>query len=256
MEEFLTKKFKFDLEVVDFHKKFLEEYEFLKPKDNFLITYDFIISSVNNVKDIDPEILDTLGEKLYEDITSLYKFYKQWKKRRMNYHKYYIEYLYSLPELKKLYDRCEKLKEKMDSLNAIIKKTDNLLKTNLDEEEFKKIKKQNVDAIYEYSLVREEYFKIKDKLKENESQKEKMFREIFNEFSAFIINSLEEIINIKLFYFAKYYSLRLEISYLIQKFAIKSGIELSLGTIAEYFFKNNFPNRNVEEIKKIIKGVE
>ena len=256
MEEFLVEKFKFDLEVIDFHKKFLEEYEFLKPKDNFLITYDFIISSVNNVKDIDPEILDRLGEKLYEDVTSLYNFYKLWKKRKNNYHKYYLEYLYSTPNLKELYEKCEKLKENMDNLNAIIKKTDNLLKTKLDENEYKKIKKQNVDAIYKYSLIRDEYFKIKDELKENEIQKEKMFKQIFEDFSEFMVKSLEEIINIKLFYFAKYYSLRLKVSYLIQKFAIKSGIELSLNTIAEYFFKNNFPHENVKEIKKIIKVVE
>jgi len=256
MEEFLVEKFEFDLQVIEYHNNFLKDNHFLTPKENFLLTYNFLITSINNVKEIDPEILDSLGEKLYEDISSLHKFYETWQKRKNNYHKYYTEYLHSLPEIKELYDSSEELKEKMSVLNALIKKTDNLLKKNLSKDDFKKIKKQNVDAIYEYSLIKEEYFQIKEKIKENEKKKEKVFRYHFDEFSESIIKNIEIILNTKIFYFAKYYSFRLEVSYLIKKFAIQSGINLSLGAIVEYFFKNNSSGENIEQIKQIIKGVE
>ncbi len=107
MEEFLIEKFAYDLKVINYHNEFLEKYQFLKPKENFLIIYKFLINSLNNVKEIDPEILDSLGEKMYEDITSLFKFYEMWKKRKSNYHKYFLEYLYSLPELKEIFSSLQ-----------------------------------------------------------------------------------------------------------------------------------------------------
>ena len=255
MEEFLIKKFQYDLKVINYHNEFLEKYRFLKPKENFLIVYKFLINSLNNVKEIDPEILDSLGEKMYEDITSLYKFYEMWKKRKNNYHKYFLEYLYSLPELKEMYDSSAKMKEKMNALNALIKKTDAILKKKLSESDFKRIKKQNVDAIYEYSLIKDEYFAVMEKIKDSETKKEKVFRMHFEEFSDKIIKNLENILNTKIFYFTKYYSLRLQTSYLIKKFALHSGIKLSLNSITDYFFKNH-SDKNIEKIKEIIKGVE
>lgn len=257
MEEYLKRKFAHDLKVIEYHNNFLEKYQFLKPKEKFLIIYDFFIKSLNNIKEIDPEILDSLGEKFYEDIISLYKFYKIWEKRKKFYHKYFIKYLYSLPEVKELYDNMEKIKERMNALNIFIKKTDNLLRKNLKEEERKKVKKQNVDAIYEYSMIKEEYFAIKEKIKEHETKKEKVFKTHYEELCNDIIKNLENILNTKLYYFAKYYSLRLQASYLIKKFALKSGIELSLHSITEYFFKNKSVNeQNIERIKEIIKDIE
>jgi len=255
MENFLREKFKYDLNVIDFHKQYLIKNNFLKPEGNLLIIYDFIISTFNNIKEIDPEILDELGEKLYEDITSIYKFYLIWKKRKDHYHNYFLKYMYSIPSIKELYDKLDALKERMNALNILIKKTDKMLKKNLSDEELKKIKKQNVDAIYEYSLIKDEYFALKEKVEDNEKEREKLFRKIFDEFSTEILNEIEEILNIKLFYFAKYYSIKLKESYLIKKFALRSGIDLSLYSLSNYFYKHTL-NINKEKIREIIKGIE
>ena len=256
MEEFLQEEFHYDLKVINYHNNFLEKYQFLEPKENFFLIYDFIIKSLNNIKEIDSEILDSLGKKLYEDMTSLYKFHTLWEKRKNNYHKYFTKYLYSLPEVKELYNKEKKIEEEMNTLNSIIKKTDNLLKKKLNESDYKRLKKQNVDAIYKYSVIKDEYAAIKEKTHENEINKEKLFRNYFIELSDSIIENLESILNTKIFYFAKYYSLRLQSSYLIRKFALHSGIKLSLYSVAEYFFKNSSNGSHIETIKKIIKEIE
>lgn len=235
MERFLEERFDYDLKVIDFHKNFLKKYNFQSPKINYLNLYKFLINATNFLKDIDPDFLESIGLKLYEDITSLWSFKQQWDKRRLNYYKYFQEYLNTIPDYNKNAKKIQNIKEKMEKLQKIIKSTELYLKSHPDD---KKIKREHVDAIYEYSILKEEYDKIKDELANKENSLEKNFKFLFDEFSKELISDLSNILNIKLYYFAVLVFTHAKESYLINKFANKSGVEISMKSMIQYFIKN------------------
>lgn len=159
MENFLLERFNKDLDVINFHKNFLEKNGFKKPKIDYLKMDRFLINAVNFLKDIDPDFLGTIGYKMYKDVSSLISFKKEWEKKRLNYYRYFQEYLNTLPDLKQKFKKEEEIKSKMSRLQKIIKTTEIYLKKYPDD---KKAKKEHVDAIYEYSLLKEEFERLKD----------------------------------------------------------------------------------------------
>lgn len=257
MENFLLKRFNKDLDVISFHKNFLEKNGFKKPKIDYLKMDRFLINAVNFLKDIDPDFLGTIGYKMYEDVSSLILFKKEWEKKRLNYYKYFQEYLNTLPDLKQKFKKEEEIKSKMSKLQKIIKTTEVHLKKYPDD---KKAKKEHVDAIYEYSLLKEEFEKLKDEIGLREKELEVNFKEIFRNFSDEIINELNSILNIKLFYFSVLIFTHAKNSYLINKFALKSGVELSMKSMIEYFIRNYEVSGNslewVNYLKTILKDIE
>ena len=257
MENFLLKRFNKDLDVISFHKNFLEKNGFKKPKIDYLKMDRFLINAVNFLKDIDPDFLGAIGCKMYEDVSSLILFKKEWEKKRLNYYKYFQEYLNTLPDLKQKFKKEEEIKSKMSKLQKIIKTTEVHLKKYPDD---KKAKKEHVDAIYEYSLLKEEFEKLKDEIGLREKELEVNFKEIFRNFSDEIINELDSILNIKLFYFSVLIFTHAKNSYLINKFALKSGVELSMKSMIEYFIRNYEVSGNslewVNYLKTILKDIE
>lgn len=257
MENFLLDRFSKDLDVVSFHKNFLKRNGFKEPKLNYLKIYRFLINAVNFLKDIDPDFLDAIGNKMYEDVTSLAYFMKEWEKKKLNYHKYFQEYLNTLPDFKKRARRYKDIKEKMASLQKVIKSTEVYLKSHSDD---KKAKREYVDAVYEYSLLKDEFEKLKDELENKEQELEKRFKKIFEEFSNSIIDSLKKILNTKLFYFSALVFAHAKNSYLINKFAIRSGVDLSMKSMVEYFIRNyEVSGKNIEWVnylKEVLKEIK
>ena len=256
MEKFLANRFNNDLEVIEFHTNFLKNNRFKKPKIDYLKLYKFLINAVNFLKDIDPDFLETIGYKMYEDVTSLMFFKNKWHKKRVNYYKYFQEYLNTIPSWKEKSKKLEDIKKNMADLQKIIKTTEIYLKAHKDD---KAAKKKNVDAIYEYSLLKDEFEKLKDELGDREKNLEKNFRKIFDYFSEDIIKNLNYILNIKLFYFSLLIFNHANNSYLINKFALKSGVELSMRSMIEYFIKNYEISENnlewVNYLKDILKEI-
>ena len=256
MDRFLKRRFSFDLKVIKFHKDFLQKNNFQKPTINYLNLYRFLINATNFLKDIDPDFLEAIGLKLYEDVTSLISFKKQWDKRKLNYYKYFQEYLNTIPEYNKNAKKVQNIKEKMEKLQKIIKSTEMYLKSHPDD---KKVKREHVDAIYEYSILKEEFDKLKDELVNKENKLEENFKIVFDDFCKDLIDNLSDILNIKLYYFSVLVFTHAKKSYLINKFAKRSGVEISMKSMIYYFIKNyEISGKNIEWVnylKSILKEI-
>ena len=264
MDSYLIDRFSDDLEVIEFHKSFIEKFGFKKPEIDYVKLYKFIRNSVNFLKDIDPDFMDSLGKKMYEDINSLFQFKKEWENKTFS--KYFYEYLNSLEEYKTKKEEYEKLKLQIKSINEVISLTEKQLKSFPKKtpknkiEEYKKIKKQNVDAIYEYSIVKEKFRKLGEELEKIEKEKEKIFKKSFEEIKCYILKELDDIINVKLFYFTKLYWNLANDSYLLQKYAQNSDVELSMKSMMKYFLKNidfskKINNDEIEYMQKVLKDI-
>lgn len=75
-----------------------------------------------------------------------------------------------------------------------------------------------------------------------------------------MIDELNNILNVKLFYFSLLIFTHAKNSYLINKFVLKSGVELSMSSMIEYFIKNYEISGNnlewVNYLKSILKVIK
>jgi len=242
LDQFLNEYFKTIKEVNDFHFKYLVENGFIFPKINYLELSRFLETATNFLLDIDPNLLEGVGEKLYQDIKSLYEFYGSFKKK-VKYSEivFYKEYLENLERYVRLKKRYEELKKAIENYNDTIKFSEEKLKFIGEKDpNYKKLKKQLVDAIYELSKHREEFSKVRDSLKELEKSESLKFFPKFNELKKIHLKKLEKILNVKIFYFDKLLWYRARQSVLVRKFFERSHIEgdFSTKTFIKYYLKN------------------
>jgi len=240
---FLNEYFDLINRVNKFHYDFLIENGFLFPdNDNYIKLKRFIDTAANFLKDIDDKILHGLSGKLYKDVDDLYKFYRQFiKKTEYIETIFYNEYLNSLDDYSKIKSKVINLKEKIEEYNATIKRSEeNLKKLPEKDENYKKIKRIYVDAIYELSKCKEDFFKNKKLLEEIEKKEEKRFFLEFKKRRELHLKKLESIINAKLFYFEKLLWFNAQKSEAVVKFFQKSNIQgsFSTKTFIEYFLKH------------------
>ncbi|WP_457561376.1 hypothetical protein [Caminibacter sp.] len=247
IEGFLEEYFKDIKKVSEFHFDFLLKNRFKFPKVNYLEVKRFIDTATNFLKDIDPDFLNSLANKLYKDIQALYEFYSKFKKK-VEYDEvvFYREYLENLEEYKRLNEKYNNLKKQIEALNSVVSKTEERIKNfedTKDEDkikELKKLKKNYVDAIYELSKIKEEYEKVKKELKELEEKEKLKFMPKFKTYKEKYLKLMEKIIATKLYYFDRLLWECAKKSDEIQKFFIRSHIQgdFSTKTFIDYFIKN------------------
>lgn len=63
------------ISVIDKEMEFLEKHSLECPKENYLLLYDFLTSTIVNFKNIDYMTVDSTLKKLYLDVTYLHKLY-------------------------------------------------------------------------------------------------------------------------------------------------------------------------------------
>jgi len=242
LEEFLNNYFELIKKVNDFHWKFIVENKFKFPTSDYIKLKQFIDTATNFLSEIDENILTGLAGKLYQDVNSLYHFYNEFvKKSQYTEYVFYQEYLENIEKYKTIKEKVEKLKKSMEEYNLLIKSSEEQLK-NISEKDpnYKKIKKTYVDAIYELSKVKDEYYESKKLMEEIEKKESMKFFPEFNKLKEINIKKLKKIINVKLYYFDKILWFNASKSPSIIKFFDESHIEgdFSTKTFIKYYLKN------------------
>ncbi len=242
LEDFLKKYFQQIKEVNDFHFEYLVTNKFKFPKANYIELKKFIDTATNFLMEIDEHILDDLTGKVYQDLNSLYTFYKGIKNKTKYVELiFYQEYLEKKNEYKTLKDEYEKLKIRMEEYNSAISKLEEQLKTlEKGSSEYKKVKKNYVDMIYELSKNKDRFYELKDLLESLEKEEELKFFPQFNKLKDLHLKKLEKIINVKLYYFDKLLWHKASNSSAVVKFFETSHIDgdFSTKTFIKYFLKN------------------
>jgi len=265
LDKFLEDYFHLIKKVNDFHFNYLVTNKFKFPKTNYLELKKFIDTATNFLLDLDEHILNGLAGKLYQDIESLYTFYKDfYKKTQYTEVVFYQEYLENLDNYKSLKDEYEQLKKSMEEYNNTIITCEEKLKIiSQNDPSYKKIKKMYVDAIYEMSKNKDRLYEIKKQLDEIEKREELHFFPKFNKLKEMNILKLEKILNSKLYYFDKLLWYNASQSDAVVNFFIKSDIEgdFSTKTFIKYHLKNidvskTYNSEWLMYLKKILRIIE
>jgi len=242
LSEFLDNYFNNIKKVNEFHWNYLTTNHFKFPQNNYIELKRFIDTATNFLSDIDKDILSNLAGKLYQDINSLYEYYNEfYKKSKYSEYIFHKEYLETIEKYKKLKDEVEKSQKSMEEYNNIIQSSEEQLKEmSKDDLAYKKIKKRYVDAIYEFSKVKEEFYKVKKDMVEIEKSEQTKFFPEFNKLKEHNLKKLKKIINVKLYYFEKILWFNASKSPAVIKFFDDSNIEgdFSTKTFIKYFLKN------------------
>jgi len=265
VDNFLNEYFSLIKKINDFHFSYLVANKFKFPKTDYLELKQFIDTATNFLLDLDEHILNGLAGKMYQDIESLYTFYKDFvKKTKYVEVIFYQEYLENLDNYKALKDEYEQLKKSIEEYNTTIITTEEKLKTISEKDpSYKRIKKLYVDSIYELSKNKDRFYEIKKELENIEKREELKFFPKFNKLKEMHILKLEKILNCKLYYFDKLLWYNASKSQAVIEFFIKSNIngEFSTKTFIDYHLKNiDISKSNNSEwimyLKKISKVIE
>jgi DNA repair exonuclease SbcCD ATPase subunit len=265
LEEFFDNYFKLIKEVNDFHFEYLVSNKFKFPKTNYLELKKFIDTATNFLSDIDEHILNDLAGKLYNDINSLYKFYKDIKNKTKYVELvFYQEYLEKKEEYRTLKEEYEQLKKSMEEYNSAIAKFEEQLKTlKKDTPEYKKVKRNYVDTIYELSKNKDRFYQVKEELERLEKEEERKFFPKFEKLKDLHIKKLEKILNVKLYYFEKLLWHNASNSQAVVKFFETSNIDgdFSTKTFIKYFLKKIDPSKTQDSewysyLQKMLKVAE
>ena len=265
LEKFLDDYFELIKEINNFHFNYLMSNKFYFPKTDYIELKRFIDTATNFLSDIDNKIMEGLTGKLYQDIHSLYSFYKNFtQKSQYAQNIFYQGYLENISNYKTLKNKVKKLKASIEKYTHTIATNEEKLKTmSKNDKEYKKTKRLYVDAIYELSLAKDQFYESKNMIEEIEKKEEKEFFPKFNDLKKTNLLKLKKIINTKLFYFDKILWYNASQSDLIIKFFETSDIkgDFSTKTFIQYFLKNvDISKSNNSDwiiyLQKILKVIE
>jgi len=265
LDSFLEDYFKLIKKVNEFHFQYLIQNKFKFPKTNYLELKNFIDTAKNFLLDLDEHLLGNLGEKLNQDIESLYSFYKNFKNKTKYVEViFYQEYLEKLERYKSLKEEYEKLQKSIEEYNNNIISNEEKLKTiPQDTPLYKKIKKSYVDSIYEYSKQKDKFYELKKEIESIEKTEELRFFPKFNKLKKHHLLKLEKILNSKLYYFDKLLWYQASHSKNVIDFFKKANIQgdFSTKTFINYQLKNIDISKShnsewIMYLKKISKVIE
>ncbi len=155
-------------EIIDDIFNFMDDNNFIEPKKNYLISFNFLNTTMNHFKNLDYEFASETLNKLHKNINSLHKVYQT-----QELHKDTLEEIFKTKILNKITIFKDMKKEILDIQS-------NSPMDNYDKEDISTIK-------YQYQELKEIYFNYfkDDYIKQNKS----------------LLNSLRDILNSKLYYF-------------------------------------------------------
>lgn len=155
-------------DIIDLHFDFIDTNALIQPKENYLLTFEFLNTSMNHFTNLDFNFVSKTLKKLHRDINNLYKLYQM--------HQDYVS------DIKKLFE--EKFEKKIELLiqmkNEIAYIQNSDFMDDYDKETIEIITKQ-------YAELKSLYFKI--------------FKDDFIDQNNNLISSMKSILNTKLFYF-------------------------------------------------------
>ena len=271
IDTFFQKFFQEIKKITEFHLDYLKTNHFEFQHVDYIQLKRFIDTATNNLYNLEPHLLSGLLGKLYQDIKSLYEYYKTFKSSvKIPQIIFQKQYLSEINFYKESTLKLNVISEKMDKFRSNIESTESELKiyktipTNPEElSKYKQLKKRNVDAIYYFSQYKDEFIALKSKLIEFENQEKLEFFPKFKELKTKYLNNLEKILNTKMFYFDKLLWYEAQKSSNIQRFFDESNIkgDYSTKTFIKYYLKNiDISKANDSEwinyLTKILKGLE
>ena len=245
--EFLDHFFADELEVAQKELDFLYGNGFEKPTLDYIKMRRFLVTAVNNLKTLDPSIMEGLLPKIHQDVERLHEYFAEFfKKTRLTKLVYVRDFLPSVPEYKQLQDEVTITEAMKKRFQSIASSTDRELAAlpppkNAEELTYmKQLKGRNVDAIDGLAKAKDKLVIISKQLKEME---EAMSSEFFKQYQEYVDNLREgfnEIINTKSYYFDKLLWQRASQSASIRKFFQQARIEgeFSTKTFIQYYLRN------------------
>lgn len=247
VENFMNHFFKHELEVAQKELDFLYNNNFEKPSVDYIKLRRFLITAVNNLKTLDPNIMEGLLTKIYQDTERLYVYFQEFEKKiKIEKLVYIRDFLPSVPEYKRLQNEVtitEAMKKRFQAISVSTERELAVIPPPKTAEEiayFKQLRGRNVDAIDGLARSKDKLIIISKELKELEEIMSDTFYISFREYVESIKDGLLEILNTKSYYFDKYLWEKASKSASIRKFFQQARIDgdFSTRTFIEYYLRN------------------
>jgi len=244
---FMKKYFEEVDQITEFNLSFLEKNEFYEPTVNYIKIRRFIATAANNLKALDPKIVEGLLGKLYNDINRLTNYEIEFvKKNKVSSNIFKRDFLGGLKIYQDMANEVRLTESMRDKFYNLMLSTESQLqamgqpKTKEDINEYKILKRRNVDSLHHYMESKEKLIILHKELIEFEKAVESEFFNQFNEYRNYYIESLEKIINIKTYYFDKLLWAEAKKSEPIRKFFKDAQIkgDYDLKTFIQYYLRN------------------
>lgn len=245
--KFIQEYFEDIANITKFHINFIEKNELSEPEIEYIKLLRFITTAINNLKALDPEIMDDFMLKVYNDMKTLHELYIDFQKRtkvgKIVYRRDFLEGIKPYRDLVENINRLEGLK---NSYYSIIQSTENELsamkkpKGDAQIAKYKQLKRRNVDAISNYADAKQELVRLNRALIQLENDAADEFFSQFENTRDYYIKSLEKILSIKILYLDKVLWFKAQNSSPIQAFFERAMIkgDYSTKTFIQYYLKN------------------
>jgi hypothetical protein len=247
--DFLDHYFEEEDFIIDVEISFLDEHEFEEPPEaiNYLKLRRFIDTAYHNIKAMDPGISETLVGKMYADINVIIAMYSDFLKRTKVIGVVFVrDFLESVPR----YEELEKAKRKHEAIRNQMKNVARSSATQMQNmrdrgesessDRYKALNRKNVDAMHEEGLAQEKLQEVAVELIKLKEQLEASFNIEFRVVVKELKESLEEVINTKIYYFDHLLWYQASRSAGVRAFFERAKIEgeYSTKTYLNYYLKN------------------
>ena len=245
--DFLKEYFEDIDHINDFNLNFIETNSLTEPKVNYIKLMRFIHTALNNLKSLDPEILDEFLMKVNKDMNNLYEYYQEFiKTTKIGKIIYKRDFLENIKPYLDLVEDVTRTEAQKNGYYGILKSTENEIKAmgqpkgDVAIRKYKGLKKRYVDAVSNYADAKDLLLKLNRALIKLEEDAADEFYSQFEYVRDYFITSLEKIINIKTFYLEKTLWFKAKQSQAIQNFFDRSQIkgDYSTKTFIQYYLKN------------------
>lgn len=244
---FLNSFFKKELDVAQRELDFLYNNNFEKPDVDYIKLRRFLTTATNNLKTIDPNIMEGLLTKIHQDTDRLYTYYLEFEKKiKIEKLVYIRDFLPSVPEYKRLENEVtitEAMKKRFQAISVSTERELAVIPTPKTQDEiayYKLLRKRNVDAIDGLAKSKEKLITISKELKDLEDIMSGEFYSQFREYVLSLKDGLLEALNTKSYYFDKLLWDKASKSAGIRKFFQQARIEgdFSTRTFIQYYLRN------------------
>ncbi len=245
--DFLKEYFK-DVDYInDFNLNIIETHSLTEPTVNYIKLMRFIHTALNNLKSLDPDILDSFLMKVNKDMNNMYEYYQEFiKTTKVGKIIYKRDFLENIKPYTDLVEDVTRTEAQKNGYYGILKSTENEIKLMGQPKEkiaiakYKSLKKRYVDAVSNYADAKELLVKLNRALIKLEEDAADEFYSQFEHVRGYFITSLEKIINIKTYYLEQTLWFKAKESLSIQNFFDRARIkgDYSTKTFIQYYLKN------------------
>jgi len=247
VEDFIIQYFELVEEVTGHHLDFIEENELIVPEIDYVKLKRFIDTELNNLKNFDPNITVGLLSKVYKDVDALTNYMIDFKKgTKISAVIFTRDFLKTVKPYQQLVDELTLTKSAADRFQAHMRQTDAQIEalgtpsTPEEKEEYKLLKRKNVDAMHHYMESKDKATELQQELLELEDAMKGEFFGQFDENRDYYLEQLYHIINVKTYYIDKILWHNAKKSNAIHKFFKDAQIkgDYDMKTFIQYYLRN------------------